>query len=126
MEQEIKTWETEAKNWSEGKTIFSAELGGLGPGYEQVIQILLWEILVRWNDPVSKLTKGKKYSEYYSDFVNRVIKDVDYGYSVSQINAAKSTAYKFMVYGYKEMMDTISDDRHIQVSKNFPSLVNVN
>ena len=35
--------------WDAGTPVFSVEMGGLVPGYEQAIQITMFEILRHWN-----------------------------------------------------------------------------
>lgn len=117
-----KTWEEAVKDWRAGKTVWSASLGGLGPGYEQAIQVLLWEILARWTG-APPASEDNKYPEAYNKHVEQVIADLDrFGFSGAQVGAAKATAYQFMAYGYEHMMDKLPDDRWIQVSRNFPSL----
>jgi hypothetical protein len=115
------------KKWSEGGLVWTAELGGMGPGYEQAIQILLFEILARWPDhPKVELTKENYHPEYIKH-VDLVVKDLEsriYSYSGAQVAAAKNTAYQFLIYGYDHMMDKLDLDRKIMVSRKFPSLEN--
>lgn len=122
MKIENKTWKEAAKDWSNGLNVWSAELGGIGPGYEQAIQVLLWEILSQWDKEDLKYDESmKKYPEEYSEFVDKVTSDLDknYGFSGAQVGAAKMTAFQFMVYGYENMMNKLDDNRWILVSKNF-------
>lgn len=117
------TWKEAAKNWTEGTTVWSAELGGIGPGYEQAIQVLLWEIIARWKGADLKVDKNvKTYPKDYDDHVENVISDLDkeHGFSGAQVGAAKATAFQFMAYGYENMMSKLPDDRWILVSKSFP------
>jgi len=116
------SWKKAASIWKKGGTVWSAELGGLGPAYEQCIQILLWEILARWKGPTLKPNeKAPGYPEIYDDHVEKVVRSLNkLGFSGSQVGVAKATAYQFMVYGYSEMMSKLPDERWIQVDKNFP------
>lgn len=119
---DIQTWQEAAEAWREGGSVWSAELGGIGPGYEQAIQVLLFEILARWEgDP--PISTGKAYDQRYASHVDKVVHDLDKecgGFSGAQVGAAKATAFQFMVYGYKHMMDKLSEDRKILVGKSFP------
>lgn len=115
------------QNWKTGRTVWSVELGGMGPGYEQAIQIILWEILARWpGNPVLPEPKetDTEYPIAFTDHVNKVVKELDvgYGFSGAQVGSAKATAYQFLAYGYPAMMAKAPDDRTIQVSRNFPSM----
>lgn len=120
----MKDWQREAAKWSKGEIVWSAELGGMGPGYEQAIQCLLWEILVRWKGDAPEVVKGaKEYPPAYSVFVDTVVSGLkDFGFSGAQVGAAKATAFQFMVYGYDHMMAKLPEDRKIMVSRDFPSL----
>lgn len=122
MNLETKTWQEAANKWKSGDSVWSAELGGIGPSYEQAIQVLLWEILVRWDG--GDLPKDvRKFPELYSKHVDRIVNELnDFGFSGAQVDAAKATAYQFIAYGYEQMMTKLPDDRWILVSKNFPSL----
>jgi hypothetical protein len=117
------TWQEAAKRWQEGQTVFSAELGGISPGYEQCIQILLFEILARWKGEVPP-PNGEAYPGIYNDHVKAVAKELDpkLGFSGAQVGVAKATAYQFMHYGYRYMMEKLPTDRLIQVSKDFPQM----
>lgn len=116
MIKETKTWKQAAKLWANGEIVGSAELGGIGPGYEQAIQVLLFEIMCRWEGKVPP-PNGDRFPDSYNDHVDKVVKELkDWGFSGAQVGSAKSTAYQFMYYGYSEMMNKLSEDRHILVS----------
>jgi hypothetical protein len=125
MKTKELTWREIAKKWRSGETVASAELGGIGPAYEQAIQILLMEIMARW--PKTKRVpkpEGKalplafeKHSDKVADELNKRL-----GFSEAQVAVARVTAYQFMHFGYSEMMKTLPVDRKIFVSKSFPSL----
>lgn len=123
-ENQITTWQEAARQWKSGGTVWSAELGGIGPGYEQAIQVLLWEILARWGDSDVPGGSDGKYAEAYNVHVDKVVHELDEpcgGFSGAQVGAAKSTAYQFIRFGYKHVMDKLEKDRCIQVSKFWPS-----
>lgn len=126
MNLENMTWRQAVKRWNSGDTVWSAELGGIGPGYEQAIQILLWTILARWPETLNLSSDStiKKYPDDYTRHVHQVVAEIDDkcgGLTGAQVDAAKSTAYQFMVYGYSEMMAKLEDDRKILVSKDWPT-----
>lgn len=105
------------KKWKAGEIVWSAELGGLGPSYEQAIQVLLWEICSEWEGPMLKAAGGK-YPEGYSEFVDKIVSkfDKEWRFSGAQVGAAKQTAFQFLLYGYAQMMNKLPEARHIQVS----------
>lgn len=121
------TWQECVKQWDKGEAVWSAELGGIGPGYEQTIQILLWEIMSRWGDrPLPKplmTPEGARFPDAWEKHVDQVVRALDkdcLGFSGAQVGAAKGTAWQFMTHGYAEMMGKLEQDRHILVSKNWP------
>ena len=119
----MKDWQVEVEKWKRGSIVLSAELGGIGPGYEQAIQVLLWEIMARW--PFDELPEpvGSHLPPAYADHVERVVNELNdacCGFSGAQVGAAKSTAWQFMKYGYADMMAKLDRDRIITVSKRFP------
>lgn len=126
---ESTKWQEAADAWAKGETVWSAELGGLGPGYEQAIQILLFEILVRWPRETSvPEPEGDSYPRDYTKHVDTVAKALDEtcgGFSGAQVGAAKATAYQFMRFGYGHMLTKLKSEdpeRLIQVDKTFPHL----
>lgn len=118
------TWKVEAEKWARGENVWSAELGGIGPGYEQAIQVLLWEILARWpHKTLARNPEEKQYPAEYNEHVEKVVHDLDQqcgGFSGAQVGAAKGTAFQFLVYGYDHMMGKLEEERKILVSKHWP------
>ena len=110
--------------WDKGGTLWSIEMGGLGPGYEQAIQVLFVEIIRDHLNTVFP-TEKEKLTEYLNnEFGNAAIERTDKnagGYSGAQVGAAKQLAYKFLTDGWEKIMsmDEIKD-RHIQISKFWP------
>ena len=113
--------------WDAGKTVWSIEMGGLGPGYEQAIQITVAEILRHlldaaynssdWGDN-EKWARDQELIERAS-FDNETIHRL--GLSGAQYGAALSLATKLYGSGPIQVMkDDAVKDRHIQVCKNFP------
>jgi hypothetical protein len=116
------TWQEAAKRWKDGATVVSIELGGIGPGYEQAIQVLLFEIMVRWGDR-QLIVEDEAVPKDYLDHVDKVAADLDAscrGFTGSQVGIAKVTAFQFMRYGYAEMLAKAPGERFLIVSKDFP------
>ncbi len=79
------------RRWDAGESIWSIELGGLGPGYEQAIQVLAIEIVRDYLD--KPLPDKEAWSTWADDTVHRVNKHCG-GFSGAQVDAAKKLAYK--------------------------------
>lgn len=118
-----KTAREALKKWDSGESIFTVEMGGLGPGYEQVIHVATFEII---RDNMGKKLPSKKISkEWWPNWGNDTLHRINNklgGMSGAQAGAAKDLAYKYLKYGYAHMIEKAPNDRHIQVSKNFPKL----
>ena len=132
--QEIDLYGASAADWLErwdaGKTVWSVEMGGLGPGYEQCIHITAAEILRhmiakgydwrKWED--SAEWKRVRDEIEKVGFENPVIKQL--GLSGAQWGAAMNVASCLFRMGPRGVMnDERVKDRHIQVSKHFPQAV---
>lgn len=113
--------------WDAGKTVWTIEMGGLGPGYEQCIHITAAEVLRylidKKVDPVTQY-EGDAWKQL-SDDINKALwslpKINDLGLSGAQAGAAKSLATMLYKDGPRKVMnDPRVKDRHIQVSREFP------
>lgn len=110
--------------WDAGKGVWSIEMGGLGPGYEQCIHITAAEIL-RWllehKPDLDDEAAWRDTRETISDDVcnNEPVKAI--GLSGAQWGAAVNLALQFYRRGPRGVMtDERVKDRRIQVSRNFP------
>lgn len=105
--------------WKNFEPVWTAELGGIGPGYEQAIQDILWSIFATWDGPNYAGEELKNFPEAYEKFVDEVVTNLDkeYGFSGSQVGAARHTAFQFIRYGYAEMMNKLDDDRKIMITR---------
>lgn len=116
------TWKDALAKWNSGDTVATIELGGIGPGYEQCIQILVFEHLNRWSSDTSELKAidGKLPKEFH-EFSDKITTELDkqYGFSGAQVAVAKSLAWAFLSGSYANILDE-HKDRMILVSKNFP------
>ena len=122
------TWQEAAKRWAGGGSVWSITLGGIGPGYEQAIQILVFEIMVRWPDkPLEVRDADKKgvisFPKEYMEHVDAVARGMDsccLGFTRAQVGVAKNMAFQYMHYGYATTLDKALKDRLIIVSRSFP------
>lgn len=107
------------RRWDEGRSIWSIEMGGLGPGYEQAIQVLAIEIV---RDNIDKpLPAETAYQDKWGDATVTRIDKACFGFSGAQVGAAKFLAYKWMSEGPANIQEVPElKDRHIQVSKLWP------
>ena len=135
--QEISMYGADAAEWlarwDAGRTVWSIEMGGLGPGYEQCIHITAAEILrhllatkydlAAWTTPLEADAKAAWKRDH--DAIEKVVLDgavvKALGLSGNQWGAAMNLALRLYRVGPRAVMaDDRSKDRHIQVSKNFP------
>lgn len=97
-------------------------MGGLGPGYEQALQILMVEYL-RYMHLIfqPRANPTEKQSELMSKTVHELPSVAALGASGAMDGAAKHLAFQFFRQGPIGVMgDEKVKDRHIQISKNFP------
>lgn len=108
--------------WDAGKSVFTIEMGGLGPGYEQCIHIVVFELIRAFKDrPEVIYSSDNKFVNDEMDehlFSNPIIKKL--GLSGAQAGAGKSLAWAALKNGWRATIKSVENDRHIQVSKHFP------
>lgn len=115
------------KRWDEGRSVWSIEMGGLGPGYEQCIHIAAAEILrfllikqydtATWEDHAQLLHDHDEVRAM--SYENPTIKALSL--SGAQFGAASNLAYMLYRKGPRAVMtDERVKDRHIQVQRTFP------
>lgn len=119
--------------WDAGKTVWSIEMGGLGPGYEQCIHITAAEILrhllamkydvAAWTAPPDADAQAAWKRDH--DAIEKVVLDGDVvkalGLSGAQWGAAMNLATRLYRVGPRAVMtDKRVKNRCIQVSRTFP------
>lgn len=109
------------ERWDRDETVWSVEMGGLGPGYEQAIQIAMMEIL----RAVSKLPELPAWEEYrkVADKALHEADDALGGLSGAMAGAATQLAWQFAKRGWLSVHDEIvkdDADRWIQIQKKSP------
>lgn len=115
------------KAWDEGDTVWSIELGGLGPGYEQAIQILAVEIARKLQHYIPTGTKEewtRDVDKIVDETVHRLDADLG-GMTGAQVGAAKWLAWQWCHNGGPKALQERAknqdkQDRAIQVSKAWP------
>lgn len=117
------------KRWDAGRGVWSIEMGGLGPGYEQCIQVVAAEILrhlldakydsAAWQTDKDLWKRDSDAIEKHG-FANSKIKAL--GISGAQWGAAVSLATALYHQGPRKIMNTDSiKERKIQVQRTFPA-----
>ena len=123
LSSEIKPVQEALEAWDSGAPVWSVEMGGLGPGYEQAIQITAFEMLKYMHEnPFDYEEANEEKWEVYRDQIDLGIKDKInvLGLSGAQHGAALNIAACFIRQGYRKALDSAGKDRGILVSKNFP------
>ncbi len=111
------------RQWDAGESVWSIEMGGLGPGYEQAIQVLAFEII---RDELGKELPEPGHADRWGDVtVHRVNDWPGCGFSGAQVGAAKFIAYRFLRDGPKAALEAYKKqepdgERMIQVSRTWP------
>lgn len=116
------------ERWDSGKSVWSIEMGGLGPGYEQAIQITAAEILriilahrfdaSKWAEDADVWKVDRDVIESEADKTDAISK---LGLSGAQFGVATHLATALYMDGPRTIMSRPEiQDRKIQVSKNFP------
>lgn len=125
--KDIHEW---LRRWDEGKSVWSISMGGIGPGYEQAIQVLAVEVVRHYVNTKANWWEGTEAEQSAAwkavrascdPLVSRI--DEHMGFSGAQVGAAISLASKLYRKGPRACMeDEAVKDRHILVSKEMPSL----
>jgi hypothetical protein len=108
--------------WDRGEIVSSVEMGGIGPGYEQAIQVLTFELV---RDYLGKPlpTDDAGWDTWGDDTVHRVNEWPGCGFSGAQVGAAKHLALRFLCDGHAATLDTMrahDKDRLTLVTKTWP------
>lgn len=116
------------RRWDAGETVWTIEMGGLGPGYEQCIQITAAEVLrhlldkkynpEKWDFARANWERDLKKIEEYAH-ANPVIKKL--GLSGAQWGVAVNLASNLYRKGPAAIMnDKRAEDRKIQTRREMP------
>lgn len=116
------------RRWDSGGTVWSISMGGLGPGYEQAIQIAVVELLrhlVAYNYNTEQWAIDDAAYKADCDAIDAAVLPIinPLGLSGAQWGAAKSLAMRLYMHGPVGVLAcAAAADRRIQVSKTLPSL----
>jgi hypothetical protein len=115
------------RRWDEGRSVWSIEMGGLGPGYEQCIHIVAAEV-VRFLLAEKPTDLVENYDAKWRDAIDKALWADErinaLGLSGAQAGAGKWLGCRLYIDGPRKIMGNpeIDRDRHIQVSRTFPQL----
>ena len=117
MPEQFPETAAEALNmWDKGEPVWSVDMGGMGPGYEQAIQVLAFEI-IRDNVNTPLPPAGDKAWRTWGDAAaHRLSK---WGFSGAQVGAAKNIASITLKKGWRVALNEMKakdPDRLILVS----------
>lgn len=120
----IKQLTARVAKWDAGEPIWTVEMGGLGPGYEQAIQVTSLEILRALLPKQFRAWKNEKRFKSLRDTVEAEVhpKIKGLGLSGAQFGAAWNLALCLYRRGEAAMEEDGAKDRKILVSKTFPTL----
>jgi hypothetical protein len=117
--------------WDSGRSVWTIEMGGLGPGYEQALQICMVEICrAALKEPRQETETDDLYQVRFMALCDKVVREIDTkcgGFSGAQVGAANQLAFRFVRDGIQESFDSFKrqrpeefDKRHIQISSYWP------
>ena len=112
--------------WDAGDIVWTAELGGMGPGYEQAIHVLIFE-MIRDIDPLlARDDREKDFRAAADACVHRVDRDGhDLGFSGAQVGAAMHFAFRALRDGWRVQLEKYKSDdpeRVTMVSRCWPHI----
>ena len=110
--------------WDNGDTVWTLSMGGLGPGYEQAIQIMMFEMLraLLNLEPDEDQFTPEKWPALRDRIEGAIAETIEkIGPSGAQFGAALNLATGLYHRGPQAIRSEVSSDRHIQVSRAFPS-----
>lgn len=111
---EARAW---LAKWDAGEIVWTIEMGGLGPGYEQCIQLMAAEmlrVLLERGMPEDDEARRKLLTELPA--VEKL------GPTGAQWGAAANLAMNFYRRGPEVALASVSPDRRIPCQRTFPQL----
>lgn len=111
--------------WDRGEPISTVELGGLGPGYEQAIQVLAVEIV---RDNIGQRLPVATDKDFGEDTLHRLSEAErrgeaeGMGFSGAQFGKARALAYAWLTRGVTAVLKEVQTDRRILASRTWPHL----
>lgn len=121
--KEIETVEEWLYAFDSGYPVNSVTMGGIGPGYEQSIQLAVVEF-VRGSKPFIGAPDDDKTWQEFGLGCELILKDINaglLGLTGAQFSAAKYLAFSFIVRGGpSKVIEKFPRDRKILFSKQWP------
>ena len=120
MEFIAETAQEQLRQWDANETIWTVEMGGMGPGYEQAIQTAAIE-LIRDNldKPLPEDGDKEAWRSWGDSTLNRIDDQLG-GLTGAMWGAARNLAARILKFGPKKVLEDLPKDRMIQASKNWP------
>jgi len=109
----------QVRRWDAGDSIWTTEMGGIGPGYEQAIQVAAIE-LTRDNLGRPLPEPESKEAKTWGDDTLRRVESM--GLSGAQWGAARQLAYRWLRDGPAATHNQTPEDRRILASNTWPHL----
>ena len=106
--------------WDAGDTIASIQMSTIGPSYEQVIQIIAFEMLRSLVGRQPADDEWGKVPDWIEKDTTGVTEKL--GPSGAQIGEARTLANAFYTQGHRNTFDEAPVERQIKVCKDFPQL----
>jgi hypothetical protein len=125
-EQQKSTFDM-IRRWDAGEGLWTLEMGGLGPGYEQAIQVGMIESL-RLLTPETLPTDEKELNEFLDRGVSYYNDNFENGLSGAQAGAIKWLTLNILQRGYEGFIEWARQNckekdegsRMIQISNHWP------
>lgn len=124
----MKTAQELIKAWDEGRTIPTIEMGGLGPGYEQCIQIAAVEFTratLDFKDTGNRQEDWDRFDVLYGEVLKKIDDDLG-GMTGAQYGAAKNLAWNWVHIGPEAFVEKYKaageGKRAIICSKHWPKV----
>jgi len=105
------------ERWDRGDSVWTVEMGGLGPGYEQAIAVGMIELMRSILD-VDLPKEGENWNEFLNDRLLKISKEFNLQLSGAQAGAIINLTAKFATRGWLATEEV--QDRMIQISKHWP------
>jgi hypothetical protein len=118
---EPQTWLDALTAWDNDIPITSIEMGGIGPSYEQAIQVGVMELMRAIGPPLERKEVLEDIDGYLHKRLQEVSKSFTLGLSGAQAGAIKHLAHGFVTKGYRSTIESYPSERRIIISQWWPT-----
>lgn len=111
------------ERWDQGKPVQTIDCGGMGPGYEQTIHLLVFGAVREVLDRDELLSPGWSQVATPHDWLeltSDVAEELELGATGAQVHAASELARHYVTRGWSEVVGDAAAARRIFVSKAWP------